>query len=46
ASGSMGPKAEAAFRFVSGHPFRRAVITSLDLALEGLEGRRGTQVTD
>ena len=46
AQGSMAPKAEAAFRFVSGHPFRRAVITSLALALEGLQGRRGTQVTD
>jgi len=46
AAGSMGPKAEAALRFVSGHPFRRAVITRLDLALPGLEGKRGTQITD
>lgn len=46
AAGSMGPKAEAALRFVSGRPGRRAIITRLDLALDSLEGSRGTQVTD
>ncbi|HSK67708.1 MAG TPA: carbamate kinase [Candidatus Limnocylindria bacterium] len=45
APGSMGPKAEAALRFTKGRPGRRAVITRLDLAPEGLDGSRGTQVT-
>ncbi|NLW20384.1 MAG: carbamate kinase [Clostridiales bacterium] len=44
AEGSMGPKVEAALRFVEGGSGRRAVITRLDLALEGLSGERGTQV--
>lgn len=44
AAGSMGPKVEAALRFVEGYPGRRAIITRLDLALEGLEGTRGTEV--
>ena len=44
AAGSMGPKVEAALRFVEGGPGRRAVITRLDLALEGLAGGRGTQL--
>lgn len=44
ASGSMGPKVDAALRFVEGGPGRRAVITRLDLALEGLEGLRGTEI--
>jgi carbamate kinase len=46
AAGSMGPKAEAALRFVSGHKGRLAIITRLDLALESLEGARGTQIVD
>lgn len=46
AAGSMGPKAEAALRFVSGHQRRRAIITRLDLAMESLAGARGTQVVD
>ena len=44
ASGSMGPKVDAALRFVEGGPARRAVITRLDLALEGLKGLRGTEI--
>jgi carbamate kinase len=44
AAGSMGPKVDAALRFVEGYPCRRAIITRLDLALEGLEGSRGTEI--
>lgn len=42
-SGSMGPKVEATLRFVR-NGGKRAVIASLDQALEALEGSRGTQV--
>jgi carbamate kinase len=42
-SGSMGPKVEATLRFVR-NGGKRAVIASLDAALEALEGNRGTQV--
>jgi len=43
ASGSMGPKVEAACRFVraTGHP---AVITDLDSIVDAVEGRAGTVV--
>lgn len=45
ASGSMGPKVEAALRFVeAGGP--RSVITSLDLIGEALEGRAGTVIAN
>lgn len=44
AAGSMGPKVEAALRFVEGGAGRQAIITRLDLAQEALEGKRGTQV--
>ena len=42
-AGSMGPKVEACRRFVA-KTGRMAVITSLDKALEGLEGRAGTRI--
>ncbi len=43
ASGSMGPKVEAALRFVEqGGP--RSIITSLDRIIEALEGNHGTIV--
>lgn len=44
--GSMGPKVEAALRFVSSASGRdrTAVIASLDTALEALEGEAGTMV--
>ncbi|MCS7197560.1 MAG: carbamate kinase [Candidatus Bipolaricaulota bacterium] len=42
-AGSMGPKVEAAIRFVEGGG-ERAYITSLEKALEALEGRAGTEV--
>jgi carbamate kinase len=43
--GSMGPKVEGAIRFVRGGG-SRAVIGSLDEALEGLAGYKGTQVVN
>jgi carbamate kinase len=42
-AGSMGPKVEAAVRFVEGGG-RRAIITSLERAADGLAGRAGTRV--
>jgi len=42
-AGSMGPKVEAMLRFVR-NGGKRAIIARLDEALEGLEGRRGTQL--
>ena len=42
ASGSMLPKIEAALKFVESKPGRKAIITSLDKAVEALEGRDGT----
>jgi len=44
AAGSMGPKVEAAVRFVSRGTGRRAVIAALDHARDAVEGRSGTQV--
>ncbi len=44
ASGSMGPKVEAACRFVEGGG-ERAVITSLDRIADAVAGITGTQVT-
>ncbi|MGI6726661.1 MAG: carbamate kinase [Christensenellales bacterium] len=42
AAGSMGPKVEAALRFVEGGAGRVAVITSLEQAWAGAQGRAGT----
>jgi carbamate kinase len=42
-AGSMGPKMEACARFVE-EGGRCAVVTSLERAVEGLEGRAGTRV--
>jgi carbamate kinase len=42
-AGSMGPKVEAALRFVR-NGGTRAVISSLDHALEALKGNAGTQI--
>jgi carbamate kinase len=44
ASGSMGPKVEAALRFVESGGGRRAIISALEVALDALAGRTGTQV--
>ncbi|MCJ7834107.1 carbamate kinase [Cuneatibacter sp. NSJ-177] len=44
APGSMLPKVQAAVEFVKSKEGRTAVITSLDQALEALEGKAGTKV--
>ena len=44
APGSMLPKVQAAVRFVRSAPGRKALITSLARALDGIEGRTGTLV--
>ncbi len=44
AKGSMEPKIRAAIRFVEGGG-ERAIITSLDRAVDALEGRAGTTIT-
>jgi carbamate kinase len=44
ASGSMGPKVEAALRFVEAGG-RRTVISALQVAVDALAGRTGTQIT-
>lgn len=43
-AGSMLPKVRAAVEFVRSAPGRRAIITSLDLALEALAGKCGTHI--
>lgn len=45
AAGSMLPKVEAAMKFVRSFPQKKAIITSLDKALDALEGKTGTVVT-
>ena len=45
AAGSMLPKVEAAMRFVRSKSGRTALITSLERALDGVEGRTGTLIT-
>ena len=45
ASGSMLPKVEAAMKFVRTYPNKRAIITSLDKAIEALEEKTGTVIT-
>jgi len=42
-AGSMGPKIEACIRFVKSGG-ERAIITSLDKAVEALDGNAGTQI--
>jgi carbamate kinase len=44
ASGSMGPKMDAAMRFVRSGDNKSAIITSLDKALDALEGKTGTHI--
>ena len=43
--GSMLPKVEAAMRFVRKYPNKKAIITSLDKAVEALNGEAGTVIT-
>lgn len=45
APGSMLPKVEAAMKFVRRNPDKKAIITSLDKAIDALEGKTGTVVT-
>lgn len=45
APGSMLPKVEAAMRFVRRNPDKEAIITSLDRAIDALEGHTGTHIT-
>lgn len=44
APGSMLPKVEAAIKFVESKPGRKAIITSLDKAVEALKGESGTTI--
>lgn len=45
APGSMLPKVEACMKFVRTNPEKKAIITSLDKAIEALEGKTGTVVS-
>lgn len=45
APGSMLPKVEACIEFVQAHPEGKALITSLECAAAGLEGKTGTIIT-
>ncbi len=45
APGSMLPKVEAAMKFVRTYPHKKAIITSLDKAIDALEGKTGTEIT-
>lgn len=44
-SGAMLPKVEAAVSFASSDSSRKAIITSIDTALDGLLGKTGTTIT-
>ena len=45
APGSMLPKVQAAMKFVRSDPGKKAIITSLDKAIDALAGKTGTVVT-
>lgn len=45
APGSMLPKVEAAMKFARTFPGKKAIITSLDQAIDALEGKTGTVIT-
>ena len=45
AAGSMLPKVQAAMKFVRADPDKKAIITSLDKAIDALNGKTGTVVT-
>ncbi len=44
AAGSMLPKVQAAMKFVQANPTKKAIITSLDKAVEALDGKTGTVI--
>jgi len=46
APGSMLPKVEAALEFALSAPNRKALITSLEKAKEGIEGQTGTLIVN
>ena len=46
AAGSMLPKVQAAIKFVRANPSKRAIITSLDKAIDALDGKTGTVITN
>ena len=46
AKGSMLPKVEAALKFVKKYPNKKAIITSLDRAVDALNGTAGTVITN
>ena len=45
APGSMLPKVQAAMKFVRAYPNKKAIITSLDKAIDALNGETGTVIT-
>ena len=45
APGSMLPKVQAAMKFVRAYPEKKAIITSLDKAIDALKGKTGTVIT-
>lgn len=45
AAGSMLPKVQAAMKFVRADPDKKAIITSLDKAIDALNGKTGTVIT-
>ena len=45
ASGSMLPKVKAAMKFVEANPGKKAIITSLNKAIEAMNGNTGTVIT-
>ena len=45
APGSMLPKVQAGMKFVTANPTKKAIITSLDKAIEALNGKTGTVIT-
>ena len=46
APGSMLPKVKAAMKFVEAYPEKKAIITSLSKAVDALEGKTGTVITN
>ena len=45
AAGSMLPKVQAAMKFVRSNPQKKAIITSLDKAVEAVQGKTGTVIS-
>jgi carbamate kinase len=45
APGSMLPKVQAAMAFAESKPGRKSLITSLEKAQEGIEGKTGTLIS-